>query len=67
MLFMFQKLILEKIVKNPTCPIVIWQLKKEKSIPAGMRLRQQKRIFYSIFISESFKKLLILFKSRSET
>src|SRR6476620_1471117 len=28
--------------KNPTYPIEIEQLKKEKSIPGGMRLRQQK-------------------------
>ncbi len=28
--------------KNPTYPIVIEQLKKEKSIPDGIRLRQQK-------------------------
>jgi transposase-like protein len=28
--------------KNPAYPIVIEQLKKEKSIPSGMRLRQQK-------------------------
>lgn len=28
--------------KNPAYPIAIEQLKKEKSIPDGMRLRQQK-------------------------
>lgn len=28
--------------KNPAYPIAIEQLKKEKSIPSGMRLRQQK-------------------------
>ncbi|PEV94955.1 IS6 family transposase, partial [Bacillus cereus] len=28
--------------KNPAYPIAIEQLKKEKSIPGGMRLRQQK-------------------------
>ena len=30
------------VVKNPAYPITIEQLKKEKSIPNGMRLRQQK-------------------------
>ncbi len=30
------------VVKNPAYPITIEQLKKEKSIPGGMRLRQQK-------------------------
>lgn len=32
--------------KNPTYPIVIEQLKKEKSIPDGIRLRQQKYLGY---------------------
>lgn len=33
--------------KNPAYPIAIEQLKKEKSIPDGMQLRQQKYLFYA--------------------
>ena len=51
--------------KNPAYPIAIEQLKKEKSIPNGMRLRQQKYLNNIVeqdhrFIKKLIRSMLVL-------
>ncbi len=46
--------------KNPTYPIAIEQLKKEKSIPDGMQLRQQKYLNNMVEQDHRFIKKRIL-------
>lgn len=58
--------------KNPAYPIAIEQLKKEKSIPDGMQLRQQKYLNNIVeqdhcFIKKRVRSMLIKNVSNSQT